>query len=170
MVALDLPTYSAATVARFWSKVDKDAPNGCWEWTAALYGNGYGHFTITKRDHVSTHRFSYRLKHDDFDQSLQVLHSCDNRKCVNPDHLFQGTQLDNMRDMHAKGRGRDSYEGGEAAPSTKLTTLEVRWVIRARREGLTFKAIAIRAGSASPMRERSVPGRPGERCCASDAP
>lgn len=82
------------------------ADNGCWEWTACLDKYGYGEFRFegkTKR----AHRVSWILKHGSIDDSLFICHKCDNPKCVNPDHLFLGTRLDNQRDMSKKNRGRN---------------------------------------------------------------
>lgn len=91
----------------FWNKVDKKEPNECWLWTGSCYKNGYG--TI-RRDGkvVSAHRTSYDLHHPltlpISDIELFVCHKCDNVKCINPNHLFLGTQTDNMKDCSEKGR------------------------------------------------------------------
>lgn len=80
------------------------AESGCHEWTGRLNAKGYGVF----RGENSTwqaHRWIYKHTHGSISDGLYILHKCDNRKCVNPDHLYAGTQKDNMRDMWDKGRG-----------------------------------------------------------------
>jgi hypothetical protein len=75
----------------------------CWEWVGGTNGYGYGAFKLNKRmEHA--HRIAYIIQFGDFDQNLHVLHTCDNPPCVNPNHLFLGTQKDNMLDMISKGR------------------------------------------------------------------
>jgi hypothetical protein len=89
---------------RFWSKVDK-APD-CWEWNAALNNKGYGIFLWKGKPKLS-HRVAWMLHtgaSDLLPPEDKLLHSCDNTKCVNPDHLRIGTQKDNARDMMERGR------------------------------------------------------------------
>lgn len=91
---------------RFWEKVQKT--EGCWLWTGTQNGRGYGSIHDGRRETRRTlkaHRVSYELAHGvEVPSTLEVMHSCDNRLCVNPDHLSVGTKADNMRDMSAKGR------------------------------------------------------------------
>ena len=87
---------------RFWSKVKKT--NGCWEWTAALAGEGYGTFQRGVRDPIYAHRFAYIMTHGQIPNGKFVLHRCDNKICVRPSHLFLGTQKDNIVDAVSKGR------------------------------------------------------------------
>ena len=88
----------------FWSHVAKS--DGCWLWTAGL-NRGYGAFAVHRKD-IGAHRYSWMLENGPIPDGLFVLHRCDNPPCVRPDHLFIGTQLDNMLDKMSKGRG---YEG-----------------------------------------------------------
>ena len=94
----------------FWAHVQKmPGEDACWIWTGRRGGTmGYG-FTQTPRpEHriVSAHRTAYELCKGKVPDGLCVLHKCDNPPCVNPDHLWLGTQSDNARDMVAKGRSR----------------------------------------------------------------
>lgn len=89
---------------RFWSKVDRGAPSECWMWRGTISTEGYG--TITERyKRYGAHRLAWQFENNvPIPAGHVVCHSCDNPACVNPDHLWVGSQADNMRDMSAKGR------------------------------------------------------------------
>lgn len=100
MSSIEIPI-SDDVVKRFWTKVNKS--DGCWEWTAATWGKGYGALGIDKHSY-SAHRISYQMARGPIPDGLWVLHTCDNPKCVRPDHLWLGTNQDNMTDCLRKGR------------------------------------------------------------------
>jgi hypothetical protein len=93
---------------RFLPKVRKRR-NGCHEWVACCSTNGYGVFRLNGKN-VPAHRISWVLTYGEIQNNMQVLHKCDNPLCVNPNHLFLGTQKDNVIDMYAKKR--DKYSNG----------------------------------------------------------
>jgi hypothetical protein len=77
---------------------------GCWEWIGSKRHYGYGQVTFNGRPGRKAHRVAWELTRGKIPGDLCVLHRCDNTACINPDHLFLGTQLDNIQDMNAKGR------------------------------------------------------------------
>lgn len=88
---------------RFWLKVDRSGD--CWEWLAGKTKDGYGRFWFDGKMRRATH-FAIRTEGSDVPSGLLVLHHCDNPGCVNPDHLWLGTHIDNNRDREKKGRGQ----------------------------------------------------------------
>ena len=86
---------------RFFSKVNKT--QDCWEWQSTIKKDGYGSFHFNGRQEQA-HRVSYILNTGEIPEGMKILHKCDNRKCVNPDHLFIGTLVDNVKDMDSKQR------------------------------------------------------------------
>jgi hypothetical protein len=111
----------AKAVSRFWSKVDKSG--SCWIWTGCLRSaNGYGLFSIGRRN-VSAHRFAYEILNGPIPEGASILHSCDNKKCVNPSHLTAGNQSQNIKDCVK--RGRHIAPAGERNGMAKLNRAQV---------------------------------------------
>lgn len=117
---------AAMAEERFWAKINKNGPlilkSRCWTWTAFKRPNGYGAF----RSRLA-HRFSYELHNGAIPKGLCVCHRCDVRDCVNPEHLFLGTHLDNAKDRDHKGRcSRLSGESNAIAKLTDKQVMEIR--------------------------------------------
>ena len=108
---------------RFWSKVDKGGPDECWLWQAATDGWGYGQIKVARKTR-GAHRISYEITKGPIPDGMCVCHHCDNASCMNPNHLFLGTQQDNMSDKVQKGRAATGEHNGRA----KLTDYEVRQI------------------------------------------
>lgn len=119
-----MPRFKGTPEERFWSKVDKGPhPGGCWLWTAYIQKSwGYGVFGIKRNGKDGTvlaHRHSWFLVNGEVPDGMLVCHSCDNPRCVNPDHLWVGTNNDNMQDMKQKGRGKSRQ--GSRHPTSRMT-------------------------------------------------
>jgi len=132
---------NTAALIRFWAKVDKSGE--CWVWTAGTSSLGYGAFKLNGRT-LAAHRFSYENAFGPIPDGLDVLHRCDNRPCVRPDHFFLGTDADNARDRVAKGR--NGTLRGERSPNAILTNESVALIKVGMANGESMTSLARRFG------------------------
>lgn len=95
----------------------------CWIWIRAKTGSGYGTFKRGS-NYVLAHRMSYELFKGSIKEGLFICHSCDNRSCINPNHLWEGTQSENMKDCFDKGRSGLKF--GDKHPNAKLSFAKAR--------------------------------------------
>ena len=114
--------------AIFWARVEINLLNGCWEWQGPRTTFGHGTFARLIDGERNTHRISYRLCVGAIPPNKWVLHKCDNPPCVNPNHLYLGTRLDNARDRTVRGRGGSEKIHGELNYNARLTDEKVRTI------------------------------------------
>ena len=120
---------------RFWEKVDIRSEDECWEWKGSRHWKWkYGHFKLNGKT-ISSHKVFYEMSKGKIPEGLLVLHKCDNPPCVNPNHLFLGTNDDNMKDMATKGRSADNQ--GSKNPKAKLTENDVIQIRKLHKEGVS---------------------------------
>lgn len=137
---------------RFWSKVSKT--DKCWMWTGASARFGYGNSYFNGKN-VPAHRLSWILENGEIPKGMNVCHKCDNPRCVKPDHLFLGSQAENMRDMRQKNRGAK----GERHGSAKLSLEDVLQIKLALKQGRTQTSIALEHHVGVPQISRIASGK-----------
>jgi hypothetical protein len=122
---------------RFWARVNVGASDQCWIWQGPVFAHGYGQYSNNQ-----AHRVAWCLANGRVPE-FNILHRCDTPLCCNPEHLFEGTQLDNVRDMIVKGRNVPLPSlPGESNPASKLMQADVNSIRQLRAEGWTIKRLA----------------------------
>jgi hypothetical protein len=121
-------------VDKYSDRIGSPDSNGCIPWIGHINSNGYG---VLGGDGLLAHRIAYELAHGPIPSGLFVCHTCDNRKCCNPDHLFVGTNEDNMKDMASKGRAAR----GEKSARAKLMEADIRRIRLLAASGRSFRSI-----------------------------
>lgn len=138
---------SAINNKEFWFHVDILDESKCWRWTGILLSDGYGCFRIDRYSYRA-HRIAYTIKHGTIPEGKHILHACDNPPCVNPAHLFCGTNYDNVQDKMKKGRWGGStgqnVNVGEDHGQTKLTNTMVKEIRKVLSGGETLIKTAIK--------------------------
>lgn len=133
---------------RFWEKVDRRDADDCWPWLGTKSNNGYGTFSVGSRlsgdaRNVSPHRYVCELVGRTFGPGQHALHHCDNKQCVNPSHIYVGTQADNARDFLERGTRKVPDQRGEKNPRAKLSASEATEI---RRSSESLRSLSARFG------------------------
>jgi len=135
-----------------WSRVRQLNDDECWEWCGWRDAKGYGRLTHGPKRNLHAHRVAFQLANNvTLPHERYVLHRCDNPPCCNPSHLFEGTHLDNMLDMDAKGRARrGNPRPGEKHHGARLTDQDVLFIREARKNGVSPYKLASDFGVSYP--------------------
>lgn len=141
----------------FWRRVERGHIESCWEWKGTINNHGYGKLQFGKKA-IQAHRLSYMIHYGPIPATMCVCHRCDNTKCVNPHHLFLGTDLDNSRDRDEKGRTKSTFPGGTMHPGAKLTEDDINTIRSLGANGLSRVEIAAQFGVSSTTISRILRG------------
>lgn len=154
-----MATYSPIRIARFWSKVDvRESDDQCWHWRAHVGQNGYGRFALGSGHSVHAHRVAWEIVNGRPLGDHFACHTCDNKTCVNPFHIYAGDRQTNARDASERGLlGRPQV--GQLNANAKLTEENVSKIRSLIAEGWTNTAIAKRFGVTHSMISRIRRGR-----------
>lgn len=124
---------------KFFSKIDHYSKKPCWIWTGHMMKHGYGKIQRDNKEHT-VHRYSWIVHCGDIPAGMSVLHKCDVRNCVNPEHLFLGTQQDNITDMIRKGR--KNARKGSKVPGSVLKESDIHIIRKEISDGKRMVEIA----------------------------
>lgn len=142
MKTISAPPLTNEMKVRFLEKIEIDLPYKCWRWIGAKNLQGYGKFSLNRTTYQA-HRVSYYFNTGKDPKGLCILHSCDNPICVNPLHLTAGTQIENLADMRARGRGHTPVAAsGEKQHLSKLKAKDIPEIRLQYRDGSTYSVIA----------------------------
>lgn len=137
-------SFRKSEIERFWENVEKK--ESCWEWNGNILKNGYGTISVNDKS-TYVHRLSYLIHKGEIPKGLLVCHTCDNRKCVNPEHFFLGNHKENFAGMINK----DRHCRGKRSPNHKLNDEDIFKIRSLREEGKTYLEISklfnVRPGS-----------------------
>ena len=132
----------------------------CWLWTRDFYNYGYGRLAIGHGKQMRAHRYVYIKEFGEIPDGMNVLHKCDTPACVNPDHLYLGTQKDNVRDMMKRKRGGYKVFCGESHWNRKLDMEKVELIKKLWQEGRLFqREIAEKVGVSQQVISKVVNGK-----------
>lgn len=147
-----MAVYKPKVLARFHKRVEPDLNGGCWLWSGATNSSGYGHLKAGGRATLA-HRMSFEIHCGAIPAGAGVCHRCDVPACVNPAHLFLGSQLDNVRDMIAKGRARHAKGEQNGRASNFLETPDGRMTLAeaAARAGINRYTVSFRLKAGWPV-------------------
>lgn len=115
--------------------------SGCMEYTGCVQSNGYARATVNRKA-AGAHRHVYELMHGPIPKGIDICHKCDNRKCINPEHLFAGSRLDNMKDAAVKGRTASGFR----LPHTVLKESDFPKIVEMAKAGMKYADIGKRFG------------------------
>jgi len=124
---IPMPHLTDSDLERFWENIIKRGPNDCWRWLGSITQGGYGRITIQGKTY-NVNRLSYYLDKGEDPGDCYVCHTCDTPSCVNPAHLWLGSQSDNMQDCSHKRR----IAKGSRHGISKLTEVEVKEILESK--------------------------------------
>lgn len=127
--------------------IDFDTNGGCWLWNRALGAYGYGlcnRWIKEKKKSYPAHRESYSIFKGEIPKGMLVCHKCDVRSCVNPNHLFLGTDLDNIRDMDRKGRRKNAKTFKRMTEEQKIIARDKSISVHEAARQIGFKPQSVR--------------------------